>query len=87
MSDLDRSSLGVTLDSISESQFFGRTIPESQRLAAARWIARRHGLPGADAGMFAPNERDALGIRLFTGEKSSRDSPPQIVRLPAAEPP
>ena len=65
---LDRHSLGSTLDSLSESLFFEENIPAAQRTAAAKWIARRQGLPGAYAGMFAPTERDARGIRLFTGE-------------------
>jgi hypothetical protein len=68
MSLLDRHSLGSTLDSLSESLFFTKNIPASQHTAAARWIAGRQGMPGAYAGMFAPTERDACGIRLFTGE-------------------
>jgi hypothetical protein len=68
MTSLDRNSLGSTLDSISESLFFKKPIPASQRTTAAKWIARRQGLPGAYAGMFAPTEQDALGLRLFTGE-------------------
>lgn len=68
MNHLDRHSLGATLDALSESLFFKRRIFPAQRAAAARWIARRQGLPGAYAGMFAPTERDALGLRLFTGE-------------------
>jgi hypothetical protein len=68
MTSLDRDSLGSTLDSISESLFFKKPIPASQRTTAAEWIARRQGLPGAYAGMFAPTEQDALGFRLFTGE-------------------
>ena len=68
MSCLDHNSLYLTLDSISESLFFKQSMPESRRGAAARWIAARQGLPGACAGMFAPTEQDALGIRLFTGE-------------------
>ncbi|MGD0536474.1 MAG: hypothetical protein ABSC03_02385 [Verrucomicrobiota bacterium] len=68
MNCLDRNSLGSTLDSISESLFFEHPIPESQRVVAARWIAARQGLPGSYAGMFAPTEKDTLGIHLFTGE-------------------
>jgi hypothetical protein len=68
MNCLDRNSLYSTLDSISESLFFKSHIPESQRVAAARWIASRQGLPGSYAGMFAPTEQDTLGARLFTGE-------------------
>jgi hypothetical protein len=68
MNFLDQNSLYSTLDSLSESLFFKKPIPETEGLAAARWIASREGLPGAYAGMFAPTERDTLGIRLFTGE-------------------
>jgi hypothetical protein len=68
MNCVDRNSLYATLDSISEALFFKKHIPEAQRLAASRWIASRQGLTGAYAGMFAPTERDTLGIRLFTGE-------------------
>jgi hypothetical protein len=68
MSHLDRNSLCSTLDGIAESLFFQRRIPESQRLAVARWVARRQGLPGAYAGMFAPTAQDTSGIHLFTGE-------------------
>src|SRR6266542_5158782 len=69
VSDLfDQNSLGSALDSIAESLFFKREIPEAQRTAIATWIAQRQGLPGSYADMFAPTERDATGIRLFTGE-------------------
>ncbi len=68
MNCLSRNSLYATLDSISELLFFKHQIPESQRVAAARWIASRQGLAGSYAGMFAPTEQDTLGIHLFTGE-------------------
>lgn len=61
-------SLAATLDAISESLFFGRKIPSAERLACAKWIASRQGMPGAYAGMFAPTELDRRGIHLFTGE-------------------
>jgi hypothetical protein len=57
MDCLDRNSLYSTLDSISESLFFQSLIPQSQRVAAARWIAARQGLPGSYAGMFAPTDQ------------------------------
>lgn len=69
MNHLDRDSLGSTLDSLAEALFFHRELTASQRTAAARWIARRQGLPGAYAGMFAPTAADASGLRLFTGER------------------
>ena len=65
---LNPHSLCLTLDSVSEALFFKEQIPESQRIAVAKWIARRQGLPGAYADMFAPAEADARGIHLFTGE-------------------
>jgi hypothetical protein len=65
---LHRQSLWLTLDSVSESLFFKEPIPKSQRIAVARWIAARQGLPGSYADMFAPTEEDTLGIHLFTGE-------------------
>lgn len=64
----DQNSLGSALDSIAESLFFQREISAINLTAIARWIAQRQGLPGSYAGMFAPTERDAAGIRLFTGE-------------------
>jgi hypothetical protein len=62
-------SLGATLDVLAESLFFHRPLPAPLRLALARWIASRQGLPGAYAGMFAPTAADAAGLRLFTGER------------------
>jgi hypothetical protein len=68
LSPLNRNSLCSTLDSISESLFFKQPMPKAQRTAVARWIANRQGLPGSYADMFAPTEKDTLGIHLFTGE-------------------
>lgn len=68
MNFLNRQSLGSTLDSLSESLFFAQRFSIGRRHVAARWIARRQGLPGSYAGMFAPTEKDGRGIRLFTGE-------------------
>lgn len=68
MNCLNKESLYLTLDSLSESLFFNQPISKAQSLAIARWIASRQGLPGSYAGMFAPAKRDATGVRLFTGE-------------------
>jgi hypothetical protein len=68
MNYLNQNSLGSTLDSLSESLFFKQPIPKAQAVAVAQWIASRQGLPGSYAGMFAPTEKDTLGIHLFTGE-------------------
>jgi len=65
-------SLGRTLDAVNDALFFARTLTKADRLAAARWIARRQGMPGSYASMFAPTEADfASGIRVFTGERLS----------------
>lgn len=65
---LNPHSLCLTLDSVSEALFLKRQLPELQRVAVAKWIAKRQGLPGAYADTFAPTSKDTLGIRLFTGE-------------------
>jgi len=63
-------SLGKTVDAVNEAYFFGRTIPKSERVNVAKWIANRQGLPNSYANMFAPTEKDLKeGVVLFTGEK------------------
>ena len=69
MRDLDQTSLGSTLDAIAETIFFGRRLTVGPRNTAAGGIARRQGLPGAYAEMFAPTQKDYRGLRLFTGER------------------
>ncbi len=70
MNIVDPKSLADTIDNLNEAFFFGRTIPESERLDAAEWIAGRQIVPRKYAGMFAParSEYDD-GFRLFTGER------------------
>jgi hypothetical protein len=68
MNYLHRNSLGLTVDAVSEALFFGERIPARQRVAAARWVAARQGLPGSYANTFAPTQKDTVGIHLFTGE-------------------
>ncbi len=68
MNCLNKESLYLTLDFLSESLFFNQPISQAQSLAIARWIASRQGLPGSYAGMFAPAKKDAVGVHLFTGE-------------------
>jgi hypothetical protein len=46
-----------------------RPIPRPTRIEVASWIARRQGLPGSYADMFAPTEQDFVEARLFTGER------------------
>ncbi|MCX6844742.1 MAG: hypothetical protein NTX53_20965 [candidate division WOR-3 bacterium] len=62
-------SLAAIVDRIEENRFFGREVPASVLLSAAREIVSRQGLPGSYAGMFAPTGLDfRCGIRVFTGE-------------------
>lgn len=69
---LDTRSLARTIDSVGDALFFGRRIPKREAHRVAGWLARRRGLPGSYAGMFAPTARDfAGGIKLFTGERIS----------------
>ena len=63
------SSLAMTIDSVEETFFYGKSVPAALREQVARWIADRQGKPGAYANMFAPTSLDVSnGIRLFTGE-------------------
>ena len=77
---IDRSSLSRTVDAINDAMFHTRSLGASERTEAARWIAGRHGLPGAYADTFAgfPNERDK-GIVLFTGERINSASARHIL--------
>lgn len=62
-------SLGGTLDAVNAAFFYHQPIPADTCLETALWIADRHALPGAYAGMFAPTEYDfAFGTLTFTGE-------------------
>jgi hypothetical protein len=65
---VDENSLALTLDAINDALFFRRPMPRPARVAAATWIARRHGVPGSYADMFAPTEQDFIEARVFTGE-------------------
>ena len=70
MSFVNRNSLALTLDAISESFFYKRPLPKSIAGEAARWMASRQGMPGSYANMFAPTRKDFQNdLVLFTGEK------------------
>lgn len=77
---INRASLSQTVDAIHAAHFDGRTLTATERGQAARWIAARHGLPGAYAGTFAgfPSER-SRGIVLFTGERIASASARHIL--------
>lgn len=77
---IDPSSVSETLDAIAAADFDGRTLPAADRRRAARWIARRQGLPGAYADTFAgfPSER-SRGIVVFTGERIASASARHIL--------
>ena len=61
-------SLALTLDAVNEAMFLGRRISRPARVEAATWIARRQGVAGSYADMFAPTEQDFVEARVFTGE-------------------
>jgi hypothetical protein len=65
---VDENSLALTLDAVDDALLLGRPIRRPQRVEVATWIARRQGLPGSYADMFAPTERDFMEARVFTGE-------------------
>ncbi len=71
MKVLNTQSLGLTIDALSQAQFFGREIPHAERARAAKWIVSRQGMPGAyRVSFFAPTEYDfANGFAMFTGER------------------
>jgi len=66
---VDEGSLALTLDAVNEGMFLGRLIPRPVWVETATWVARRQGLPGSYADMFAPTEQDFVEARLFTGER------------------
>jgi hypothetical protein len=63
---VDEGSLALTLEAVNEALFLGRRISRSARVRAATWIAKRQGLPGSYADMFAPTQQDFADARLFT---------------------
>jgi hypothetical protein len=70
MNLVDSRSLAGTLDRVNEALFFNKKLTRKDRKRAAEWIARRQGLEGAYANMFAPTAYDFKnGIRVFTGER------------------
>jgi hypothetical protein len=77
---INRASLSQTVDAINSAHFSGRALTTAERGQAARWIAGRHGLPGAYGDTFAgfPSER-SKGIVLFTGERIASASARHIL--------
>jgi hypothetical protein len=70
-------SLAAVIDRLDESLFFARPLPTAAKAAAARFIARRQGLPGSYAGMFAPVTSElADGFHTFTGEALASNAAP-----------
>ncbi len=66
---LNPTSLAKTVDSVNEAFFFKQPITSAEREAVALWIAKRQGLEGSYADMFAPTAADMKnGMKLFTGE-------------------
>ena len=77
---ITRTSLSQTVDAINAAHFDGRTLAPAERGQTARWIAGRHGLPGAYGGTFAgfSSER-SKGVVLFTGERITSASARHIL--------
>jgi hypothetical protein len=77
---INRASLSQTVDAINAAHFDGSALTATERGQAARWIAARHGLPGAYGDTFAgfPSER-SKGIVLFTGERITSASARHIL--------
>jgi hypothetical protein len=77
---INKASLSKTVDAIHAAHFDGRALDAAERGRTARWIAGRHGLPGAYGNTFAgfPSER-SKGIVLFTGERIASASARHIL--------
>lgn len=69
---INSNSLARTLDSLNEAFFFHAPISDSDRDAAACWIAGRHAVSlSTSTYIFEPTEQDyADGVCLFTGEQT-----------------
>lgn len=73
-------SLSETVDATNAAIADGVKLSVGDRKAAARWIASRHGQPGAYANTFAGFESEQRdGIRLFTGERVNSASARHIL--------
>lgn len=69
MFQISPDSLYETIDCIQGAMFSFESISESEKQAAANWLAGRQGLPGCYRGMFAPTDKDFAGtVKTFTGE-------------------
>lgn len=63
-------SLAETVDRVNEAFSSDKKLTRLERKRAAEWIAKRQGLKGAYASMFAPTAYDfEKGVRVFTGER------------------
>jgi len=52
--------VSAVIDEINEARLFGRVLPASRRRARSDFLARRQGLPGAYAGLFAPLDAEVF---------------------------
>jgi hypothetical protein len=77
---IHETSLSGTVDALNELAFEQRDPPAAERSLVAQWIARRQGLKGAYADMFAgfPAELEQ-GIVVFTGERITSASARHIL--------
>jgi len=70
MTIVNRESLTSTLDAVNEAFFYGRALPATDKLEAARWLAGLQGQGKWRTGfpLDAASHRNG-GVQLFTGEK------------------
>jgi hypothetical protein len=73
-------SLSKTVDSVNEAFFFGTRLSQRERTDIATWIAARQALPGAYGQLFSGfRSEQTLGIRVFTGERTTSASARHIL--------
>lgn len=67
---LDKNSLFITVDNVSEALLFGFKIDDNEKTEIADFIVSQHRAPRTYADTFAPTEIDLRqDLRLFTGER------------------
>ncbi len=72
-------SVVATVNAVNDAHYAKTSLSAADRAAAARFIARRQGLPGSYSGMFADIGPELKGIRLYTGERITSASARHIL--------
>jgi hypothetical protein len=77
---IDHESLSNTIDAVAALGWAGASLPATERLDVARWIAARQGQPGAYADTFAGFASELeRGVVVFTGERITSASARHIL--------